>query len=173
MAFLQEFVLVDHTKQDLKRFSCGKPDMNMFLSRFAVKNMRLNLSRTWVLPVVSEEQSAQKSQIAAYYSLASSTVMREEIPSEKRLPGDPVPMVLLTRLAVDEQFKGCRLGEKTLISALKKSVELSNAGLPALGVIADVLDEEALRFHQRYEIFEPFTDDPMRLFVSMHTLKQI
>ncbi|MCP4409587.1 MAG: GNAT family N-acetyltransferase [Gammaproteobacteria bacterium] len=173
MAFLQEFVLVDHSQHDLKKFNCGKLDMNMFLARFAVKNMRLGLSRTWVLPVVAENQQSQKAQIAAYYSLASSTVMREEIPSNKSLPGYPVPMVLLARLAVDKQFKGQRLGEKTLIAALRKSVALTDAGLPALGVILDVLDEEALGFYQRYEIFEPFTDEPMRLFVSMHSVRQI
>ena len=85
--------------------------------------MRLNLSRTWVLPIDSEDQAPQKTKISAYYTLASSTVMREEIPSSKRLPGYPVPIVLLARLAVDEQFQGERLGEKTLISALQKSVD--------------------------------------------------
>jgi hypothetical protein len=173
LAFLQEFVLVDHSQHDLKTFNCGKPDMNMFLARFAAKNMRLGLSRTWVLPVVAEDQQPRKAQIAAYYSLASSTVKREDIPSDKSLPGYPVPIVLLARLAVDEQFKGQRLGEKTLITALRKSVELTDTGLPALGVILDVLDQDALGFYQHYEMFEPFTDDPMRLFVSMHTLKQI
>jgi hypothetical protein len=173
LAFSQGFVLVDHSRHDLKRFNCGKPDMNIFLARFAVKNMRLGLSRTWVLPVVAENQQPQKAQIAAYYSLASSTVMREEIPSNKSLPGYPVPMVLLARLAVDEQFKGQRLGEKTLITALRKFVALTDAGLPALGVILDVLDEDALGFYQRYEMFESFTDDPMWLFVSMYTIRQI
>ncbi len=173
MAFSQAFILADHTKQDLRSFNCGKTDMNLFLSRFAVKNMRLNLSRTWVLPVVVEDRDLPKVQIAAYYTLASSTVMREEIPSNERLPSYPVPMVLLARLAVNQQFQGERLGEKTLITALKKSVELSNAGLPAHGVIVDVLDEDALGFYQHYEIFDSFTDDPMRLFVSMHVLKQI
>jgi hypothetical protein len=173
LAFLQEFVLADHTKQDLNRFNCGKPEMNIFLSHFAIKNMRLNLSHTWVLPNASENQTHQKTQIAAYYTLASSTVMREEIPSGKRLPGYPVPIVLLARLALDKQFQGDRLGEKTLISALQKSVELTAAGLPALGVTLDVLDKDALRFYQHYELFESFSDDPMRLFVSMHVLKQI
>lgn len=173
MAFSQEFVLVDHTQYDLKAFNCGKPEMNKFLARFAVKNMRLGLSRTWVLPVVDENQQSQKAKIAAYYSLAFSTVTREEIPSDKSLPPYPVPVVLLARLAIDEQFKRQRLGEKTLITALRKSVELTDSGLPAFGVILDVLDEDALGFYQRYEMFEPFTDDPMRLFVSMHTLKQI
>ncbi|RDH82077.1 MAG: GNAT family N-acetyltransferase [endosymbiont of Escarpia spicata] len=173
MAFFQEFVLADQSQHDIKAFDCGKPDMDRFLARFAVKNMRLGLSRTWVLPVVSERQQAQKAQIAAYYSLAASTVVREEIPTNIKLPGYPVPVVLLARLAVEEQFKGQRLGEKTLITALRKSVELTDAGLPALNVILDVLDEDALGFYQRYEMFEPFTDDPMRLFVPMHTLRHI
>lgn len=99
--------------------------------------------------------------------------MRDEISTDNSLPGYPVPMVLLARLAVDEQFKGQRLGEKTLITALRKSVALTDTGLPALGVILDVPDEDALGFYQHYEMFEPFTDDPMRLFVSMHRLRKI
>ncbi len=173
MALSQEFVLVDHTQHDLKAFDCGKSDMNMFLARFAVKNMRLGLSSTWVLPVVDDGKQSKKLQIAAYYTLASSTIMREEIPADKNLPGYPVPVVLLARLAVDEQFKEQRLGEKTLITALRKSVELTDSGLPALGVILDVLDGDALGFYQHYEIFEPFTDNPMRLFAAMNTLRQI
>jgi hypothetical protein len=173
LALSQQFVLVDHTQHDLKAFNCDKPDMNMFLARFAVRNMRLGLSRTWVLPVLVEGRQPKRSQISAYYSLASCTVTRGEIHSDKSLPGYPVPVVLLARLAVDEKFKQQRLGEKTLITALRKSVELTDSGLPALGVILDVLDEDALGFYQRYEMFEPFTDDPMRLFAAMHTLRQI
>jgi GNAT superfamily N-acetyltransferase len=173
LAFSQEFVIVDKAQHDLKKFNCGKPDMDSFLARFAVKNMQLGLSRTWVLPVVNDNPATQKTPVAAYYSLASSTVDRESIPTDKSLPGYPVSVVLLARLAVDKEFSGQRLGEKTLITALRKAVELTNTGLPALGVILDVLDEDALRFYQHYEIFESFTDDPMRLFVSMNTLRQI
>jgi len=170
LAISQEFVLVDKTQHDLKRFSCGKPEMDTFVARFAVKNMQLGLSRTWVLPVTGE---AAKAQIAAYYTLASSTVNRESIPADKRLPGYPVSVVLLARLAVDQQFAKQRLGEKTLITSLRKAVELTTAGLPAIGVILDVLDEDALGFYHHFEMFEPFADDPMRLFVSMNTLKQL
>lgn len=147
--------------------------MDQFLARFAVKNDLLGISRTWVLPVTEGDDPLKKAPVAAYYTLASSTVTREEIPTDKTLPGYPVPVVLLARLAVDEQFKGQRLGEKTLITALRKAVELTDAGLPALGLILDVLDEDALGFYQHYEIFEPFTDDPMRLFAPMAVIKQI
>ena len=147
--------------------------MNTFLARFAVKHMKLGLSRTWVLPDTDGTRQAKKTPIAAYYTLASATVTREEVPTDKILPRYPVPVVLLARLAVDNQFKGQRLGEKTLITALRKSVELTDIGLPALGIVLDVLDEESLSFYNHYEIFEPFTDNPMRLFASMHMLRQI
>lgn len=173
MALSQEFVIVDKAQHNLKKFNCGKPDMNTYLARFAVKNMQLGLSRTWVLPTVNTDHNTQKTGVAAYYSLASSTVNRESIPTDKRLPSFPVSVVLLARLVVDKEFSGQRLGEKTLITALRKAVELTNTGLPALGVILDVLDEDALHFYQHYDMFEPFTDDPMRLFASMNTLKQI
>jgi hypothetical protein len=173
LAFSQEFVIVDKAQHNLRKFSCGKPNMDTHLARFAVKNMQLGLSRTWVLPVVNDDPNIQKTPIAAYYTLASSTVNRESIPTDKSLPGYPVSVVLLARLAVDKQFLGQRLGEKTLVTALRKSVELTDTGLPAVGVILDVLDEDALRFYQHFDMFKPFTDDPMRLFVSMNTLKQI
>ena len=82
-------------------------------------------------------------------------------------------MVLLGRLAVDQRFQGQRLGEKTLVSALRHSVTLTERGLPAMGLILDVLDEDALAFYQRFELFQPFTDDPMRLFVPMKVVEQI
>mgnify|MGYP002637598966 FL=1 len=172
MELSQGFVFVDNSKHDIKGFKCGKPGMDTFLSRFAVKHGKLGISRTWVLPATKSGES-QKEKIAAYFTLSSSTVVREDIPVEKSLPGYPVPVVLLARLAASEDYQGQRLGEKTLIASLRKSVELTDIGLPALGLILDVLDQDALKFYQRYGIFKPFTDDPMRLFVSMHVLRQI
>ena len=75
----------------------------------------------------------------SYLTLAGQSVAREEIPTDRRQPGYPVPVVLLARLAV----------------------ELTDAGLPALGVVLDVLDEGALGFYQRFDAFEALSDDPM------------
>ena len=172
MELSQEFVFVDSSKHDLKAFKCGKPGMDIFLARFAVKHGKLGISRTWVLPAIKNGDS-QKEKIAAYFTLSSSTVIREDIPFDKSLPGFPVPVVLLARLAVSDEYQGQRLGEKTLIASLRKAVELTDTGLPALGLILDVLDQDALKFYQHYGMFKPFTDDPMRLFISMHVLRQI
>lgn len=168
----KEFLALTPSHFDVKAFDCGKPDMNSYLARFAAKNIGLKLSMTWILPA-EEVVPGEKTSIAAYYTLASCTVSREEIPTDKRLPGYPVPVVLLARLAVDQRFQGQRLGEKTLVSALRHSVTLTQRGLPAMGLILDVLDEDALAFYQRFELFQPFTEDPMRLFVPMKVVEQI
>jgi GNAT superfamily N-acetyltransferase len=143
--------------------------MNDFLHRYAQRNRKLGLSATWVLPL----SGSGKQPVAAYYTLASSTVSREEIPAKRSLPGYPVPVVLLARLAVHRQFQGQGVGEKTLVTALRQSVALVQRGLPALGLVLDVIDDRALSFYQTFDLFQPFTDDPLRLFVPMSVLEQI
>ncbi len=172
MATSQHFVALDTTQFDVKSFDCGKPAMNEFLARYASKHMKLGLSTSWVLPA-KEPSKHLKTPIAAYYTLASSTVSKDEIPVPAELPGYPVPVVLLARLAVASHLQGKRYGEKALVCALRHSVELTTRGLPAIGLILDVLDEDARSFYDRFEIFHPFTDDPMRLFVPMHVLRRI
>jgi len=172
LAIQQEFVALNPSHFDVKSFDCGKPDMNQYLARFAVKNMRLKLSMTWVLPG-EDLVAGKKASIAAYYTLASCTVTREQIPTDQHLPGYPVPVVLLARLAVDQRFQGRRVGEKSLVSTLRHSVTLTERGLPAIGLILDVLDEDALAFYQKFDLFQPFTEDPMRLFLPMRVAGQI
>ncbi|MBF0264722.1 MAG: GNAT family N-acetyltransferase [Gammaproteobacteria bacterium] len=175
MRLAEEFVFADKNKHNLKGFDCKKTDMNDFLSRFAIKNSKLGLSQTWVLTteklLIKNKASQNKLPIAAYYTLASSTVSREDIPLDINLPAYPVPIVLLARLAVDKNFQRSGLGGKTLVTALRKSIELTDRGLPAVGLILDVLDEEALKFYQHFEIFKSFTDEPMRLFAPMSVLR--
>lgn len=164
------FIAADRNLHDLKGFDCGKPAMNEFLARHATKHSKLGLSRTYVLAEVS---NTSKKPIAAYYTLAASTVARQKIPAKLSLPAYPLPVVMLARLAVSNHHQGKGLGAKTLVYALRQAANLSKAGLPAYRLILDVLDDEALQFYQHFEMFEPFTDDPMRLFVSMKTLEQI
>lgn len=171
MKLCQSFVQANKTKHLLKAFDCGKPDMNLFLSRFAEKHTKLGLSRTFVLPLDAPETN--KVPIAAYYTLAASTVSRYDVPTTQSLPRYPVPVALLARLAVDINFQGNRLGEKSLVYALRHAVRLCDEGLPALGLVLDVLDQDALEFYHRFDFFHAFTNDPMRLFVPMTALRKI
>lgn len=167
------FVLLDTKKHDVKSFDCGKPELNLFLSRYADKNHKLGISSTWVLPAKQPPETGEKAAIRAYFTLAYSTAAREKIPIDLSLPAYPVPVILLARLAVNSQYQGQNLGKKTLIIALRQCVTLTDRALPVLGVILDVLDNEALSFYQKFNLFKPFTDNPMRLFVSLNVLRQI
>ena len=170
MAFLQTLERLDKSRHDTKTLDCGKPAMNQFLSRFAAKHADLGLSSTWVL---LEDVQAQKLPVAAYYALAAATLHKASLPTTQSLPAYPIPVVLLARLAIDRKHQGQGLDEKVLISALRHSVKLAEQGLPAFGLLLDVLDTDALAFYQRFDFFEPLTDDPMRLFVGMERLRQV
>lgn len=171
MKLCQSFVSLDKSKHLIKDFDCGKPDMNQFISRFAVKHAELGLSRTLVLPLDESKENAAA--IVAYYTLAFSTISREKIPRAPSLPRYPLLVVLLARLAVDIDYQKRNLGKKTLIYALRHAVRLCDKGLPAYGLIVDVLDDEALKFYQKFNLFHSLTDEPMRLFVPMSLLQKI
>lgn len=170
MGFIQAITRLDKTCHDLKGFDCGKPAMNQFLARFAIKHADLGLSSTWVL---LEDIQSEKLPIVAYYTLASATVSRTSIPTKPSLPTYPIPVVMLARLAIAKTHQGKGLGAKLLITALRHTVQLTQQGLPAYGLILDAIDESALQFYQHFEFFESMPDNPMRLFVGMGNLQNI
>lgn len=151
--------------------------MDTFLFRFALKHSKLGLSSTWVLvkelDSKIDDKQGVKRKVIAYYTLASSTVVKSGIPTNQSLPNYPIPVVLLARLAVDQNDQDKGLGAKVLVTALRHAVELTNQGLPAYGLVLDVLDDNALKFHQCFDFFEPLTDNPMRLFVGMNSVRQL
>lgn len=169
-----EFLLLDPRAINVKTFDCGKKSINVYLRRYAAKNMALNLSRTLVLPYTAEDNS-EKPQVAAYYTLAHQTLIREELPDPSRLPRYPVPVILLAQLGIDQRFHRQGLGGKTLIHALRHAYQIASnpTGLPAMGVVLDVLDQDALAFYQSFGFFLPLTNNPMKLFVPMASLETL
>ncbi len=136
--------------------------------------MTLNLNRTFVLPYAPDE-SVRKLHVVAYYTLAHQTLAREELPDPSRLPRYPVPVILLAQLGVDRQFQGQGLGAKTLVWALRHAYQIASNpdGIPAMGVVLDVLDQNALTFYRSFEFFLSLTDSPTRLFIPMAALKTL
>lgn len=173
MALQAEFVDVDSTHQDARRFRCGKSQMDAFLSRYAQKNAELGISKTWVL-LDQDKGEKKKFPIAAYYTLAIGTVTRQTLPlNYTELPSYPVPVTLLARLAVSEDYQKRGLGGKTLVTALRQAVILKDRGLPSIGVVLDVLDQDALNFYNHFQVFHCLSDNPMRLFVPMQAIQQL
>jgi GNAT superfamily N-acetyltransferase len=77
---------------------------------------------------------------------------------------DPIPVIVLGRLAVDQRFQGRRVGAALLRDAMLRTLRVAdNVGLRALLVHA--ISEDARHFYLSYG-FRPSAMDPMTLFLS-------
>ena len=146
-------------------FDCGKEPQNGFLKRFALVNQRNGSSQTYV--------ARRGQRVVGYYSLAVGSVMREKAPGRitKGLARHPVPVMLLTRLAVDFTEQGTGIGQGLLKDALLRTVQAADiAGIRALLVHAK--DEKARAWYLKYD-FEPSPTDPLHLFLLLKDIRAI
>ena len=82
---------------------------------------------------------------------------------------DPVPVMVLARLAVDSQAQGIKLGAALLQDAVNRAVAVSyNAGIRALLVHA--LHERARLFYEHYG-FQASPVHPLVLMLRLGTVK--
>jgi GNAT superfamily N-acetyltransferase len=150
---------------EVESFDCGKEPLNGFLKRFALVNQRNGSSLTYV--------ACRGRRVVGYYSLAVGSVMHEAAPGRvtKGLARHPVPVMLLTRLAVDRTEQGTGIGKGLLKDALMRTVQAAEiAGIRALLVHAK--DEAARAWHLKYD-FEASPTDPLHLFLLLKDIRAI
>jgi ribosomal protein S18 acetylase RimI-like enzyme len=149
-------------KHDLARFDCGNEDLNDWLKRRALTSEGRS-ARTNVL--------CDGQRVVGYYCLATGSIERESLSSaklRKNLP-DPIPILVLGRLAIAVDYQGRGLGKALLKDAIVKSIAASEiAGIRALVVHA--IDEAAARFYQRYG-FAASPLNPRALLLPIETAK--
>ena len=153
---------------DRAAFVCGKPPLETYFSRQARQEMERRVSVTYVL------SGAEPADVAGYYTLAATSVLLNDLPTDvaRRLPRYPaVPATLLGRLAIATKYQGQRLGELLLMDALRRSWDNSRS-IGSTAVITDAKDDEAQRFYEKYN-FRSFGGMPRRLFLPMATVEQL
>lgn len=143
----------------LEGFCCGEPALDEWLRRKALINQATGASRTFV---VTDETK----QVLAYYALAAGAVLHSESPgSIRRNMPDPVPVMVLARLAVDQRLHGQQMGGAMLKDALQRAgVVAQHIGVRALLVHA--LHERAWGFYLHYG-FVPSPANPMTLMLAL------
>jgi GNAT superfamily N-acetyltransferase len=139
-------------------FACGIPVLDEWLRRRALKNEVAGASRTFVI--------FQDRQVVGYYTLATGSVEHRDAPGKiRRNMPNPIPVMVLGRLAVDQEQQHAGLGRGLLKDAVLRTLTVSqHAGVKALLVHA--LSEDAKRFYTRSGFLEsPF--DPMTLMIAL------
>ena len=145
-------------------FDSGEPSLNDWLKKRALKNHASGLSRCFVLCAGNE--------VIGYYSLSAGAISREVAPKAmQRNTPDPLPVLLLGRLAIDQKYHNQGLGRALLRDAILRAVNVSSeAGVFA--ILVHALSEQAKRFYlSRGFVQSPL--QPMTLMMTLETVRLI
>jgi len=151
---------------NLNPFDCAThPSLNDWLKRFAFTNQQNETSRTYVV------HRAQ--QVVGYYSIATGSVLRDSVPARvaKGLANHPIPILLLTRLAVDKSEQGKGLGKALLKDALLRMAHAADI-VAARAVLVHAIDSAAADFYRHFG-FEPMPGNDLHLMLLMKDLRTL
>jgi GNAT superfamily N-acetyltransferase len=148
----------------VRDFDCGKQELNLFLFKYALENQRSNSSQTYV--------AVQNKKVIGCYSLSVGAAEHHEAPTRiaKGLAKHPIPLMILTRLAVDKRKQGTGIGKGLLKNALLRTVQAADiAGIRAM--IVHAKDEEVKTWYRGF-YFEQSPTDPLHLYLLMKDIKK-
>jgi predicted N-acetyltransferase YhbS len=131
---------------ELDSFDCGNPVLNRWLVATARVAASAGSAATYVC--------CRGARVVGYYALAMGSVDREDAPSRlgRGMP-DPIPAVLLARLAVDVSERGHGLGAELLVDALRRCVR-GGRELGARAIVVDAIDDNAVAFYRHFDFHE-------------------
>jgi GNAT superfamily N-acetyltransferase len=143
---------------DLSQFQCGEPNLDDWLKRRAFQNEETGASRTYV--ILSGQQ------VAGYYALAAGAAAHANAPGRvRRNMPDPVPVMVIGRLAIDLRYQGRGIGSALLKDAVLRTAQAAEiAGIRA--VLVHAISESAKRFYEKRG-FTGSPVDPMTLTITL------
>jgi GNAT superfamily N-acetyltransferase len=147
----------------LNEFACGEPSLDDWLKRRAMANQLSGASRTFVV-------ADQYNRVLGYYAMAAGAISHQAATAAlRRNMPDPIPVMVLARLAVDHQAQGIKLGASLLQDAVGRAVTVAqNAGVRALLVHA--LHDRAKQFYVHYG-FQESPIHPMTLMLRLSSVR--
>lgn len=148
----------------LDDFDCGEYALNDWLKKRALKNHASGASRCFVLCAGAD--------VIGYYCLSAGAISQEAAPKAMRrnMP-DPLPVLLLGRLAVDKRYHNQGIGQALLRDAMLRAVNVAGeAGVFA--ILVHALSDNAKQFYlSRGFVESPL--QPMTLFMTLETIRSI
>ncbi|TGT39204.1 GNAT family N-acetyltransferase [Mesorhizobium sp. M8A.F.Ca.ET.165.01.1.1] len=143
---------------DLGLFQSGTESLDQWLRRRARANQVSGASRTYVV--------AEGTRVVGYYCLSSGGLDLAEAPGivRRNMP-DPIPMVVLGRLAVDGSWQGKGLGAALLQDAVLRAGQAATI-LGIRGIFVHAISDEAKAFYEHYG-FAASPKNPMTLVLSL------
>ena len=145
-------------QHDLADFTSGEASLDDWLRRRARANQVSGASRTYVV--------CENKRVIGYYALASGAITVASAPGRfRRNMPDPIPVVLLGRLAVDRSWGGRGFGRALFRDAARRVANAADA-IGIRGIVVHAISPEAKNFYLALG-FDPSPSDPMVLMVTL------
>ena len=153
-----EPLTADHV---LGNFNSGVASLDDWLRRRALQNQASGASRTFV--------ACDAEQVVAYYALAASAVAPDAAPGRfRRNMPDPIPVVVLGRLAISRTHQGQGLGRALFQDAAKRVVHAADT-IGIRGLLVHAISDEAKAFYMKLGLV-PSPIEPMTLMTTVSEL---
>ncbi len=144
---------------DTSAFTCRHDSLSTWLQKRALANAASGASRTYV---VCDEQR----RVIGYYALAAGSIASASAPGRlRRNMPDPLPVIVLGRLAVHADWSGRGIGSGLLKDAVLRSIQAAELiGVRAL--LCHAIDDEAKAFYLKHGFAES-PMDPLAVLVGL------
>lgn len=150
-------------EMDIASFDCGEQTLDAWLKNRAYRNESLGASRTYVI--------VHENKVIGYHALAAASLRHDLLPNRfKRNKPDPLPMLLLARLAVDRRYHGLGLAHYLFQDAVGRSLQVAEiAGVVA--ILVHAVSPAARSFYLKLGFTDSVTI-PMTMFIMLKDARQ-
>ena len=149
---------------DLDAFESGVTDLDEWLKRRAGHNEATGGSRTFVV--------CAGRRVVGYYSLAAGSILHSAATGRvRRNMPNPVPVLLLGRLAVDRTWQQKGLGSDLLADAALRSIGAADS-IGVRAILVHAISSAARAFYEKHG-FRSSPIDPMTLMITIEEAKRM
>ena len=148
---------------DVANFDSGESSIDDYLRNRALSNHVEGASRCYV--------TCRVGRVVGFYALASASVERHTTPGAvRRNMPDPIPVILLSRLAVDTREQNKGLGKLLLRDAISRSVQAADL-IGVRAMLVHAINDGARSFYYAHG-FDPSPTDPLHLVLLIRDVRQ-
>lgn len=148
-----------------KKFTCGIPELDDYLHRFARNNHKKGIGKTFLL--MNEEE------VIGFYTISMGSVEFQNLPLNfrKGIPKYPIPIARIGRLAVSAGSQGKKYGKLLLVDALQR-IYFASESVAAYAIIVDAKNDSAKQFYEHFG-FTSLDNPSNALFLPTGTAKDL
>ena len=151
-------------RHDMGDFRSGEASLDDWLKRRARANQVSGASRTYVV--------CKEKRVIGYYALASGVVTVESAPGRfRRNMPNPIPVAVLARLAVDNDWQGRGIGRGLFRDAARRVAQAADA-IGIRGIVVHAISAEAKKFYLTLG-FDASPSEPMTLMVTLSDIRAV